>query len=71
MIDLETLKTAFEQIMFWFGTIVTAASIIVKATPTQKDDAVLVKVVEILDWFSIVNTQENQNRINALKNIEK
>ena len=71
MIDLETLKTAFEQIMFWFGTIVTAASIIVKATPTQKDDAVLVKVVEILDWFSIVNTQENQSRINALKNIEK
>lgn len=44
-----------EQVVFWFGTIVAAASVIVKATPTQRDDAVLAKVVKILDLVSIVN----------------
>ena len=61
--NIETVKTAFEAVMFWFGTIVAAASIIVKATPTQKDDAVLAKVVKILDLLSVFNTKENQAKI--------
>ena len=40
--------------MFWFGTVVAAASIIVKATPTQKDDAILAKVVKVDDDYAIV-----------------
>ena len=64
-IDLETLKAGFEQVMFWFGTIVAAASIIVKATKTQKDDAVLAKVVKVLDWLSVFNTKENQKKIDG------
>jgi len=63
--DIETVKTTFETVMFWFGTIVAAASIIVKATPTQKDDAVLAKVVKILDLVSVVNTKENQAKIDG------
>ena len=63
--DLETLKAGFEVFMFWFGTVVAAASIIVKATPTQKDDAVLAKVVKALDWLSVFNTKENQKKIDA------
>ena len=65
--DIETLKACFETVMFWFGTIVAAASVIVKATPTQKDDAVLAKVVKVLDWLSVFNTKENQAAINAAR----
>lgn len=35
------------------GGVVTIASIIVKWTPTQKDDAVLAKVMKILAFLSL------------------
>lgn len=44
-----------DQFFYWFGVIVAAASIIVKATPSQKDDAILAKVVAIFDQLSIFN----------------
>lgn len=69
-IDLETLKAGFETVMFWFGTIVAAASVIVKATPTQKDDAVLAKVVKVLDFLSVVNTKANQAKIDGTAVVE-
>lgn len=69
--DIETLKTVFETFMFWFGTVVAAASIIVKATPTQKDDAILVKVVKVLDFLSVVNTKANQAKIDGTAAAEK
>lgn len=69
-IDLETLKAGFEAVMFWFGTIVAAASVIVKATPTQKDDAILAKVVKVLDCLSVVNTKANQAKIDAAAVVE-
>lgn len=53
--DFSKLTTYVEQFFFWFGTIVASASIIVKATPTQKDDNILAKVVKILDALSIFN----------------
>lgn len=68
--DIETLKTVFETVMFWFGTVVAAASIIVKATPTQKDDAVLAKVVKVLDFLSVVNTKINQAKIDGTVQVE-
>ena len=58
---LETLKDCLEQAVFWFGTVVAAASIIVKATPTQKDDAFLARVVKVLDFVSIVNAKIWEN----------
>ena len=54
---METVTACLEQVVFWFGTVVAAASIIVKATPTQKDDAFLAKVVKVLDFVSIVNVK--------------
>ena len=68
--DIETLKAGFEQVMFWFGTVVAAASIIVKATPTQKDDAILAKVVKVLDFLSVVNTKANQAKIDGTAVVE-
>lgn len=68
--DIETLKAGFEQVMFWFGTVVAAASIIVKATPTQKDDAILAKIVKVLDFLSVVNTKANQAKIDGTAVVE-
>lgn len=37
------------------GALVAAATVIVKITPSQKDDSVLAKVVGVLNWLSTVN----------------
>ena len=36
------------------GAVVTVATLVVKLTPSQKDDAILAYVVKFLDYFSIV-----------------
>ena len=58
----ENIVLFFEQAVFWFGTGVAAASVIIKATPTQKDDAVLAKVIKVLDLVSIVNAKIQENK---------
>ncbi len=55
--NFDVIEAYFETVVFWFGTLVAAASVIVKATPSQKDDAVLAKIVKILDCVSIVNAK--------------
>ncbi len=37
------------------GAVVTCATVIVKLTPSQEDDALLAKVIKFLDYFSVVN----------------
>ena len=58
----ETLAACSEQVVFWFGTLVAAASIIVRATPTQKDDAFLAKVVKALELVSVVSAKIRENK---------
>lgn len=69
--NLENIISFFEQTVFWFGIIVAAASVVVKATPTQKDDAFLAKVVKVLDLVSIVNAkiQENKQTVQKEENV--
>lgn len=57
----ETFTLFLERAVFWFGTIVAAASVIVRATPGQKDDAFLAKIIKILDLVSIVNARIREN----------
>jgi len=45
----------YDEILAAVGAVVGAASIIVKITPTQTDDAILAKVVKVLDYVSIFN----------------
>ena len=45
----------YDEVFEAVGYIVTACTILVKLTPTQKDDAILAKIVKILDVFSVVN----------------
>lgn len=42
------------------GGLVSVASLIVKLTPSQQDDAILAKVIKFLDYFSVVNPKENK-----------
>jgi len=37
------------------GALITAATVIVKLTPSQSDDNVLAKIVKVVDWLSVVN----------------
>lgn len=42
-------------ILAYIGAVVTFASTVVKLTPTQKDDAILAVVINVLEKFSIFN----------------
>lgn len=53
----------YKDIFAWVGGIVSAASIIVKLTPTTKDDGILNIIVKILDKFSVVQTKENAEKL--------
>lgn len=52
---MEWITTHWQEILAWIGGIVTAASIIVKLTPTQKDDNILAKVIKVLAALSLFN----------------
>ena len=65
---LDVVMNFLEQSVFWFGTIVAAASIIVKATLSQKDDAFMAKVVKVLDFVSIVNAKIQDGRTGKTNN---
>lgn len=52
---LEWITAHYQDVFAIIGGVVSVATIIVKLTPTQKDDAILAKIVKVLDCFSIVN----------------
>ena len=49
------LKANWDSILAVIGGVVSVATIIVKLTPTQKDDNVLATIIKILSIFSLVN----------------
>ena len=53
---MEWIQNHGKDILAVIGAVVTAASMVVKLTPTPKDDAVLAKVIGILAVFSLVNS---------------
>ena len=61
------IQTHWDEILAIIGGIVSVASIIVKLTPTTKDDNVLNAIVNFLAKFSIFNTKEDQKRIDNAK----
>ena len=52
---MEWIQNHGKDILAVIGAVITAASMVVKLTPTPKDDAVLAKVIGILAVFSLVN----------------
>ena len=53
----------YKDILACVGGIVSAASIIVKLTPTTKDDGIVDFIIKILDHFSVVQTKENAKKL--------
>ena len=57
----------WSSITSMFGSVVAIASVIVKLTPSDKDDKVLNKILEIIAKFSIFNTKIDQKIIDKNK----
>ena len=64
---IEFLTTHYKEIFAIIGGIVSTASIIVKITPSKRDDLILHHIIDFLEKFSIINTKENQEIINICK----
>lgn len=67
---MENLQFYLEKGLEIFGAAVSLASLIVKLTPSTKDDAILAKVVKVLDFLSIFNTKINQAKIDGTATVE-
>ena len=52
---MEWITQHWKDVLAVIGGVVTVASIIVKLTPTQKDDNVLSKIITILVALSLYN----------------
>ena len=59
----EFIVNHVDDVFALIGAIVSCASIIVKLTPTTKDDSVLEKVINVLDYVSVFNTKKNQEKL--------
>ena len=61
------LQHNYNNILAVIGGVVSTATIIVKITPTTKDDDILDKVINVLAKFSIINTKKDQAKIDNAK----
>ena len=52
---MEWIQAHWKDILAIIGGVVTVSSIIVKLTPTQKDDNVLAKIIKILAALGLFN----------------
>lgn len=61
------IQNHYDELLAIIGGIVSIATIIVKLTPSTKDDEVLGKIINFLAKFSIINTKEDQKKIDNAK----
>ena len=61
------IQNHWDELLAIIGGVVSVASIIVKLTPTTKDDNVLNTVINFLAKLSIVNTSLDQKKIDNAK----
>jgi hypothetical protein len=52
MTALLWLKANYDSVLAIYGGVVAVCTTIVKITPTVKDDAILAKVLKVIDFFS-------------------
>jgi hypothetical protein len=57
---LEWLKENYDNICVVITALITFCSVVVKLTPTDKDDKILSKIISILDTFSIFNPKNKE-----------
>lgn len=61
------LAEHWNDILAWIGGVVSCASIIVKLTPSTKDDGIVDKTIKVLDYFSVVQTKKNEEKLEKTK----
>lgn len=61
------IQNHWDELLAIVGGVVSVASIIVKLTPTTKDDNVLNTIINFLAKLSIVNTSLDQKKIDNAK----
>ena len=61
------IQNHWDELLAIIGGVVSVASIIVKLTPTTKDDNALNTIVNFLAKLSIVNTSLDQKKIDNAK----
>ena len=61
------IQDHYDELLAIIGGIVSVATLIVKLTPTTKDDDLLNKIISFLAKFSIVNTKTDQEKIDNAK----
>lgn len=64
---LTFIQNHYDELLAIIGGVVSIATIIVKLTPTDKDNKVLEKIINFLAKFSVINTKEDQKKINNAK----
>ena len=64
---LTFIQNHYDELLAIIGGVVSIATIIVKLTPTDKDNKVLEKIINFLAKFSIINTKEDQQKIDNAK----
>lgn len=52
---MDDLQTIITNVFSVIGAAITFASVVVKITPTQKDNAILEKIIKVFDTLSIFN----------------
>ena len=52
---IEWITAHWDEVLAVYGGLVAICTIVVKWTPTTKDDELLGKIVKVLDKFSTVN----------------
>jgi hypothetical protein len=52
---IEWITAHWQDILAIWGGLVVVATVIVKMTPSQRDDKILAWVVKLFDQFSVVN----------------
>ena len=61
------IQNHWDELLAIIGGVVSVTSIIVKLTPTTKDDNVLNTIINFLAKLSIVNTSLDQKKIDNAK----
>lgn len=60
---IEFIKEHWNDILAVYGGVVAICTVIVKYTPTKKDDDILAKIIKILDHFSTAFSKEDAQKV--------
>lgn len=61
------IQNHYDELLAIIGGVVSIATIIVRLTPSTRDNEVLEKIINFLAKFSIINTKEDRKKINNAK----